>query len=84
MQTIVIDVPDVCQSVTRLHAASLCKTAERIEVLFGMKTLEGERSIVLDGVPDQLTVSGGGFDAALLWPLVQPVIRAFAVYRVMR
>jgi len=28
------------------------KTAERIEVLFGLKTLRGPRNIVLDGGPD--------------------------------
>jgi len=49
-------IPGVCQSTslsvsrcfTRLRCA---KTTERIEVLFGMKTLECPGNIVLDGEP---------------------------------
>jgi len=61
MQTIVNDVP-VCQSVclsrgfTRLSCA---KTAERIEVLFGVKIFGGPRNIVLDGDLDPPTARRG-------------------------
>jgi len=54
-------IPGVCHSVC--HATSLCKTAERIEVLLRVKTPEGPRHSVLDG-------EGRGFDVAfakLLW-----------------
>jgi len=49
-----------------LHCAN---TAEQVNVLLGVKTLEDPRYIVLDGSSDFLH----GFDAAftkLLWPLV--------------
>jgi len=41
---------------TRLYCA---KTAERIEILFGLNTLGGLRSIVLDGSPDPPQRGGG-------------------------
>jgi len=51
------------------------KTAERIEVLFAVKTLGGPRNVGLDGGPDPNSEGGRGstFNAAfakLLWPLV--------------
>jgi len=57
----------VCQSVTR---AGCVKTAERIDVLFGVETPGDRRNIVLDGVSIPMA---RGFDAAfakLLWLLV--------------
>jgi len=42
-------------SFTRLWVA---KTAERIEVLFGVKTLGNQRNIVLDGGPDPPSARG--------------------------
>jgi len=58
MQTIVADDRDVCQSVclsvTRLNSASLSKrTAERINVPFGVNTLGSTRNTVLGGDPDR-------------------------------
>jgi len=70
MRTIAIDDPGVCQSVTR---AGCAKTAERIDVLFGVKTHGDPKNIALHGGAHLLTVKGRGFDAAfakLLWPLV--------------
>jgi len=60
------------------HAATLSfgvqKTAEQIEVLFGLKTLGGPRNIVLDrSRSPTMRRRGSTFDAAfakLLWPLV--------------
>jgi len=68
MQLIATEV-SVCQSVcllrsfTRLRCA---KTAKRIEVLFGVKTLGGPRNTVFVGSFDSLTARGRGsaFDAA--------------------
>jgi len=45
VQTIAIGDFVICKSVS---LSSLCKTAEWIEVLFGVKTLGGPRNIVLD------------------------------------
>jgi len=61
-----------CLSVTWLWWA---KTAKRIDVLFEVKTLEGQKNIVLDGGPNPPRRKGGGsaLDAAfakLLWLLV--------------
>jgi len=44
MGTTAIDDPGVCQSVTRADCA---KTAENIDVLFGVKTPEASRNIAL-------------------------------------
>jgi len=56
MQTIVIDdrgvCLSVCLSVTRLKSASLRKTSEQIQILFGVNSLGGLRNIVLNGAPD--------------------------------
>jgi len=46
MRTIAIDDPGVCQFITRLRCA---KTAERIDVLFGVETPGDRKSIKLDG-----------------------------------
>jgi len=61
MQTVAIDDPDVCQSVMQLRCA---KTAERIEILFGLKTPEGPRNNVSYGYLDRPTAMVAGFDAA--------------------
>jgi len=47
--TIAINDPDVCKSVPLFHAGGLCKTAERIDILFVMETPRDPRNIVLDG-----------------------------------
>jgi len=52
----------LCLPVTRLRHA---KTAERIEVLFGVKIRRNPRRIVLDWNPH-----GDAAFAKLLWPLV--------------
>jgi len=39
-------------SVTQLHAASLCKTAELIELLFVVETLGDLTNIIVDGSSD--------------------------------
>jgi len=58
MQTTVTDVPGACPSIclsrssTRLHCV---KTAERINILFGVNTLGGLRNIVLDRGTDPPT-----------------------------
>jgi len=73
MRTIAINVPGVCQSVTRLRCAVRLKAAERIEVLLGLETLGDLRNIVLDGGSD----FPHRFDATftkLLWPLVSPAL----------
>jgi len=49
MRTITIDDPDVCQSVW--HGAGCAKTAELIDVLFGVETARNPRNIVSDGNP---------------------------------
>jgi len=49
MQTIAIDDPSVCQSVTR---AGCVKTAERIAVLFEVQTLVDLKNIVSPWGPD--------------------------------
>jgi len=73
MQTIASDV-SVFQSV--YHAATLSKTGERTEIMFGVKTLGGPSNTMLDGGPITPPTARGGeraFDAAfakLLWPLV--------------
>jgi len=46
----------VCLSVT---LADCAKTAERIELLLGMKTPRNPRNIVLDGCPDSAAVRRG-------------------------
>jgi len=64
MRTIAIDDPGVCQSVTRAKCA---KTAERIDVLFGVETPLDPRS-----TPSH-TARRKGSDATfakLLWPVV--------------
>jgi len=43
----------------RFHCA---KTTEQIKILFGVNTLGGQKSIVLDGGPDPHSKKGGGFD----------------------
>jgi len=55
MQTIGTDNRGVCLSrgSTRLHFA---KTAKWIKVLFGVKTLESPRNIILDGSPKPHTL----------------------------
>jgi len=72
-QTIATDDParQICLSATRLRCAN---TAERIEVLFGVKTLGGPRNVVLDGGSRYPATRGKGssFQTAfvkLLWPL---------------
>jgi len=45
-----------CVSLSDCYAAHLCKTAERIEVLFGLETLGDQRHIVLDGSRDPHTL----------------------------
>jgi len=60
----------VCQSV--FHAVGCGKTAERIDVLLGMKTLEGTEHCIKRRFRF-LSPRRRGFDAAfakLLWPLV--------------
>jgi len=56
------------------YTDGLCKTTERIDVLFMVETRGNPRNIVLDGCPiPHGEVLGRGFDAAfakLLWPLV--------------
>jgi len=48
MRTIVVDDPSVCQAVSR---AECLKTAEQIDVLFGVNTSADPRNIVSDGSP---------------------------------
>jgi len=70
VRTIATDFPGVCKSVnmsgslyvTRLLCA---KTAERIKILFGVKTLGVLRNIVLDGGLDCPTAKGNYW----YWPL---------------
>jgi len=52
----------VCQSVC--HATVLCKTAERIDVLFFVETLADPRHDVVDGGSDPPMTRGLGFMAA--------------------
>jgi len=80
MRTIATNVPVVscvCQSVrtSDCNASVPCKTAERIEHLFGVKTLCCPRNIVVDvGGRDHPTAKEGRFDAAFakkhLFPLI--------------
>jgi len=51
----------LCQSVS-LSVMHMChaKTAERIEVLFGVVTSGSQKDIVLDGRPDLPTARGVG------------------------
>jgi len=67
VQTIVTDDRGVCLSVvslsvslsvTRHKSVSLCKTAQRIQILFGVNSLGGPRNTVLDREPDPPTVWG--------------------------
>jgi len=78
MHTIATDVP-VSQSV---HHS---KMAERIEVLFGMKSLGGPKNIVLDGCPDPPMAWGvdreGTFDAAFVKLLWFHVVALLSSYR---
>jgi len=64
----------VCLFVTQLHSVLACKTGERIEVVFGVKTL-GEQGTLLDGDSDPPRQGGRAFDdagfAKLLWPLIK-------------
>jgi len=49
MRTIAIDVPGVFQSVSQsVTYAGCANTAKQIDVLFGVKTLEDPRNIVLN------------------------------------
>jgi len=50
-----------------LHCA---KTAERIQILFGLNSLGGPRNIVLDGNPDPPQRGGG--EVEHIWPIVDP------------
>jgi len=69
IQTTVTDVRGVCQSVclsrglSRLHCAQM---AEQIEILFGVNTLGGPWSIVLDGGGGVLIPHRGGGTYVLL------------------
>jgi len=57
MRTIAIDDPGVCQSVC--YVGELCKTTERIDILFGVETPRDPRNIVLDGGPNPHSESEG-------------------------
>jgi len=81
MQTIPTGDPERGVSVyvsVNLSSVSLlrpAKTAERINSLFGLEIVGGQRDIVLVGSPD---TSHNGFDAALaklLWPVIIIIIR---------
>jgi len=54
-----------CVSLFVCYAAVLCKTAERIRVLFGVDTLVDPRHVVLDKGPDPPTARGGGMEVFL-------------------
>jgi len=66
MQTIAIDDPG---SLSVSLFATRAKTAERIDVLFGMETPGDPRNIVLDGVPLARRAKGvrWGFYQITLW-----------------
>jgi len=53
-----------CVSFFVCHAAALCKTAERIEVMFSVEIFRGPRYVMSDGGPDPLTARE--VDAAFL------------------
>jgi len=52
LQTIAIDDSGVCQSVCHAASRGCANTAERIEVLLDVRTLEVLKNIVLDGSRD--------------------------------
>jgi len=56
-RTVAIDDPVAC--CFACHFPVPCKTAERIEVLFGLETLGDPWYIVLDGGPDSRRPGGG-------------------------
>jgi len=62
----------VTLSVTRLRCA---KTAERIEVRFGVETFRGPRNILLDGGPDP---SGEGEEE---WGKILPIVKCRKITR---
>jgi len=74
MQTIVTDDCGVCLSVcltcglNRFHCA---KTAEQIQILFGVNSLLGPRHIVLDGDHDPHIEGEGQLEK--IWPIVDPL-----------
>jgi len=53
------------RSVSVCHTPDPCKTAERIEVLFGVETPEGPKDIVLNGVHPHEEGERRDFDAAV-------------------
>jgi len=54
----------VCLYVTRLHVASLYKTAKHIKVLLAVRTFRGTKNIILDKVPIPQRGKETRFDAA--------------------
>jgi len=62
MQTFAIHDAGICLSVARLRCA---KTAEWIDVLFGVESLVDSKNIVLDGSPPHPQRRGGGLMRSL-------------------